>query len=56
MRGRERLRSAFAPNSRGVLASALRSFAHFAAATPGRELFLTPGNSDQSEHAMRAVE
>ena len=49
-----RLRSAFAPNSRGVLASALRSFAQFAERTPARELFLTPGNSDMNEHAMRA--
>ena len=39
---RDKLARAFAPRSRGVLASALKAFARFAMATPGRTLFHTP--------------
>ena len=49
-----RLARAFAPKSRGVLQSALRAFARFAAATPTRALFHTPASVGWNEHEIRA--
>ena len=53
-RARAKLQQAFAPKSAGVLQSTLKAFARFAAAAPRRELFHTPENSSDNEHAMSA--
>ena len=51
---RKRLARAFAPRSKGVLQSALRAFARFATATPGRTLFHTPATMRGDVYEMRA--